>query len=342
MKKSLVLLLFLTPSLYAQNWNSIGMMKTNGYFTTATSGLPDKDQVEEEWANYKYGSINLTDGDIKTAWVEGEPDDGVGQSVYISIPNNCRTINIFNGYTKSKTLFAQNNRVKRLKLRCYLAINPEGYVTEIADAFLLAPYPQDFYLDLKDMDSLQTFAFPIFPEEIDIFKSQAKKEYLENYTEPIIQMAVIIQLEIKSVYKGTKYNDTCISEVFFSDIFITDSRQYKYDKVQNVYLDENYESRVLIDTQDQKGIVILEDPESVFQIIDVSGNNQWATIIRMPVDIGYGRAETEYLILNTKLGRVMNREIENVLGILMLDPLFITDKNGYTILEHSQGEIVLQ
>lgn len=317
------------------------MLDANGYFITATSELPDTNQGEE-WINFKYGAINLTDADLKTAWVEGEPGNGVGQSVYISVPYDCRTINIFNGYTKSKTLFTQNNRVKNIKVTCYIAINPMGYVTEIANIFLLKPYPQNFYFELKDIDSLQTFAFPISPNNLDEFKAQAKKEYLKVYTEPINLITVIFQLEIKSVYKGTKYNDTCISEIFFSDTFIADSRQYKYGKVENVYSDEKNESRVLIDTQNQKGIVVLDDTESVFQVIDVSGNKQWATIIRMPAIIGNGRAETEYLILNTMLGRVMNREIENASGILLLDPLFLVEKKGNSILEHSQGEIILK
>lgn len=341
MKKIALILVFCSQLGFSQQWHDIALFDIQGYLVTATAELPDKNQGEE-WINTKYGVVNLVDGDFTTAWVEGEADEGVGQSIFISIPPECRTISILNGYGKSPSLFLQNNRVKRLKATCHIAINPVGYVSEIAQAFVVQQFPQEFYVDLLDVDSLQTFAFPISSIELAEFKEKVKAMYLEHYTEPIYQIATLLQLEIVSVYKSTKYNDTCISEIFFSDTYVADHRNRKHQNVKSIYTDPSNDGRVLIDTDSEKGIPILEDPESIFQVIEVSSNNHWATIISMPADMGNGRVETEYLILNTHLGKVMNSNIEKTSGVELFGPFFLNEKQSDIILEHSQGEIRLK
>ncbi len=341
MRKLALILVFCSQFTFAQIWLDIALFDTQGYFVTATSELTDKNQGDE-WINTKYGVVNLVDGNYTTAWVEGEADEGIGQSIFISIPPECLTINIQNGYGKSPSLFIQNNRVKRLRVTCLVAINPVGYVTEIAQAFVAQPFPQEFFIDLLDVDIIQTFLCPIAPNELSEYKEKVKDMYLEQYTEPIYQIINLLQLEIISVYKGTKYNDTCISEVFFNDTYVADSRSKRFEKVENIYTDEANDGRVLIDTGTEKEVPILEDPESIFQVIDVSSNKHWATIIRMPSDMGNGRVETEYLLVNTQLGKIMNASIEKTSGISLYGPLFLVEQHGEIILEHSQGEIRLR
>lgn len=342
MKKLLLILLLSSQFATAQEWEKLILFDVKGYFFLATTELENPNQKDDELHNYKYGAVNLFDGDFSTAWVEGVKGDGVGESVFISVPYNCKTINIHNGYGKSESLLRENNRVKRLKLTCYAGINPTGHITEIAYAFKTKLYPKDFYIDLQDVDSIQTFNFPFTPKELIEFKEQVKNQYLENFTEPIYQMAIIVKLEIEEVYKGTKYDDTCISEIFYNDSFVADYRHQQFKKVENIYIDESNEGRVLIDTPNQKGIVIIEDPESVFQVIDISIRKKWATIIRMPANSGEGRVETEYLLVNTHLGKIMNEEIEKTSGNQLYSPLFIVEKKGVVILEHTQGEIRLR
>lgn len=325
----------------AQGWSELSMYSRNGIFVKATSELTDPNQ-SDHWVNERYGVFNLIDANSLTAWVEGKPNEGISESVFVSIPKNCQTINIYNGYGKSISLFNQNNRVKKLKLSLQIGINPVGYISEVAHAFLLKTYPESFTIELNDTDSLQSFPFPISSNELLEFIDIAKKEYLNQYTEPIYLVTPIVQFEIIEIFKGLKYNDTCLSEIFFNDSFIPNANRFKYNEIKNVYTQDGDDSKVLIDCNEGKGSIIIEDSESVFQVIDISSNNEWATIIRMPADIGYGRVETEYHIVNTRLGKIMNTNIENSSGINLLGPLFLKEKDGVTILEYTEGEICLR
>jgi hypothetical protein len=62
----------------------------------------------------------------------------------------------------------------------------------------------------------------------------------------------------------------------------------------------------------------------------------------MPADLGESRVETEYLVVNTVLRRIMNDEIEKILASRLFNPLFLVNKDDMLILEHPQGEIVLR
>lgn len=335
-----VLIILIGKLSSGQVWTELSMYSRNGMFVKATSELTDPNQ-SDHWVNEKYGAFNLFDANSQTAWIEGNVNDGIGESIFFSIPKNCQTVNIYNGYSKSQTTFNQNNRVKTIKLIIHIGINPVGYISEVSQHFFLNTYPVNFTIELNDTDSLQSFPFPISSSELLDFMDKAKKEYLDQYTEPIYLVTPIVQLEIIEVFKGSKYNDTCLSEIFFNHSFIPNIKNYRYHEVKNVYTQDD-ESKLLIDCREGKGIIIIEDSESVFQVIDISSNSQWVTIIRMPADIGNGRVETEYLIVNTNLGKIMNSDIEKASGVELFSPLFLIEKDGLIILEHPQGEIKLK
>ncbi len=341
MREIFVALALVTQCLWAQEWTDLAMYESNGYFLRATSELDDPAQGDK-WFNKRYGVLNLVDGDYTTAWVEGESGNGVGQSVYISIPHNCRSINLHAGYGKSPSIYQQNNRAKRLKVHCYVGVSPVGYASEVTMLFKMMRFPSESFIDLRDVDEIQSFNFPFAQADVAQFKEKVKEQYANHFDEAIFQVATFLQLEIVEVYKGTRYDDTCISELFFNDTYVADYRNQPYSKVLNVYVDDSNEGQILIDTPTQKGIQILSDPESVFQVIDISENKRWATIIRMPVAMGEGRVETEYLIVNTHTRKILNGNIEKASAIQLFSPLFIVNRYNETILEHPQGEIVLR
>jgi hypothetical protein len=340
--KTIAFLLILIPhSIIAQEWEEIALFDSNGYYLRATSELNDPNQGDERF-NSRYSVLNVVDGNYATAWVEGANGNGVGEAIYISLPQNFSTITLHSGYGKSLALFKQNNRVKSLKATLYVGINPMGYVTEIAYIFKTQPFTSSFEIELADLDTLQTFRIPILANELKRFSEQVKDRYFEKYSEPIYQMAYILKLEIADVYQGTKNNDTCISEIFFNDSYITDYRKTKFQKVESIYVDQDYESRILIDTPTQRAIPILEDAESTFQVIEVAGNKKWATVIRMPAVVNGGRIETEYLLINTSIGKVMNNAIENSSQMQLFSPFFLVEKHNDFFLEHQTGEIRLK
>ncbi|MEW5962352.1 MAG: discoidin domain-containing protein [Pseudomonadota bacterium] len=66
-----------------------------------------------------YGPANLVDADLKTAWVEGRPGHGEGESVVVDLKGAREVIalQVMNGYHKNEDLFRKNSRVREAELR---------------------------------------------------------------------------------------------------------------------------------------------------------------------------------------------------------------------------------
>jgi len=137
-----------------------------------------------------YDPENLHDLNFQTAWVEGVPGYGIGEFVeYEFPPGNPRITKIIvaNGYVKSEKAYQQNSRVKKLKM----------FVNEKPQAIL----------HLKDETVEQIF-------EVDAI-GYAEREELELLAsrEPIR-----LRFEILEVYKGDRYDDVALSEIYFDGL----------------------------------------------------------------------------------------------------------------------------
>jgi len=129
------------------------------------------------------------------------------------------------------------------------------------------------------------------------FKQQTVTEFLagKNIKTEASQLDVrfILQLRIKDVYKGGKYDDTCISEIKTAlpkdDMVVT-----------QVYLNAA-ENVILMDTKTNKKIVLDSAPDAVFQLVALSHDKQWVIEIKMPAQSGGSRVETSYRLYNTRL-----------------------------------------
>ena len=127
--------------------------------------------------NYDPKAAN--DLSYKTAWVEGKKDEGIGEYIEYTFENNSPRITsiiISNGYIKSSKAWTENNRIKKLKL----------YVngTEFG------------ILNLLDTKDDQIFELGTFGHNTD-------------------GSDLVLKFEIAAVYKGLKYNDTAITEIYF-------------------------------------------------------------------------------------------------------------------------------
>ena len=129
-----------------------------------------------------YKAKFANDLSYKTAWVEGKKDEGIGEYLEYYFKNDSPRITeiiISNGYMKSEETWKNNNRVKKLKL--YVNGVPFGI------------------LNLKDSRTDQYF-------------SVGTLGHNKNGTD------LILKFEILEVYKGSKYNDTAITEIYFDGI----------------------------------------------------------------------------------------------------------------------------
>ena len=132
--------------------------------------------------NDSYKAEFANDLSYKTAWVEGKKDEGIGEYLEYYFKNNSPRITeiiISNGYMKSEETWKNNNRVKKLKL--YVNGVPFGI------------------LNLKDSRTDQYF-------------SVGTLGHNKNGTD------LVLKFEILEVYKGSKYNDTAITEIYFDGI----------------------------------------------------------------------------------------------------------------------------
>jgi len=145
----------------------------------------------------KYNSFNLCDGKLETAWVEGVKGDGIGEWVKISInaysslaeytttPFTIEKLGVIPGYAKNMKTWLENNRVKTLLVIIH---SPPPSAPAKNEWVVLR-------LNLKDEMKVQLFDVP--------------NDKIAANDNPMVKE---IWLKIEEVYKGTKYDDTCISE----------------------------------------------------------------------------------------------------------------------------------
>ncbi|MFZ6014663.1 MAG: NADase-type glycan-binding domain-containing protein [Bacteroidota bacterium] len=144
-----------------------GVMDVN---ITASSTLPPQ-------GKNTYVANNAHDFTLNAAWVEGAKGPGIGEYIqYTFDPQNppITTVIIFNGYVKSDKAWAENGRIKKLKM----SVNGKPHA----------------FLELQDVKSEQSF----------------NVGSLQN-----LKGKLTLKFEILEVYKGTKYEDTVLSELYF-------------------------------------------------------------------------------------------------------------------------------
>lgn len=162
---------------------------------TSSSFLKDKKDV--------YDGLKAFDGDLKTAWCEDV--DGFGSKEWLKFNINFKIDNtketfldgasipyilIYPGLGRSKDLFYKNNRVKSLILIVSTKVECDGSKS-------------------NKRQCQNTTVFRLMFDDVNkyhLFK-------IEDQT--LIGKEFEIDLYIEDVYKGSKYDDTCISEVQF-------------------------------------------------------------------------------------------------------------------------------
>jgi hypothetical protein len=153
-------------------------------YVSATSQLKE--------GNYIYRAGNTIDNDPETAWVEGADGSGISEKILFTVvpvygkeagSYLVEKIGIINGFCKNRSLFFKNNRVKKIRLVWY------AYYWEVLE---------------------ETEDNVIAHEKIIELKDTMQMQYIE-FDKPVRMYQFL--LEILEVYKGSVYDDTCLSEV---------------------------------------------------------------------------------------------------------------------------------
>lgn len=134
---------------------------------------------------------NVIDGDLDTAWAEGVPGTGVGESVTVKLlkPVGVGLIGVFPGHSPDAKAFKRTNRIHRATLE----IQTESDIGDEAAALDFS----DLGIDVGGDTEQLTFANR---PEITFFKLKRRK-------------ALNLVLKIDSVFLGDKDDDTHIAEI---------------------------------------------------------------------------------------------------------------------------------
>ncbi len=137
-----------------------------------------------------YEPKNAHDLNYKNAWVEGVTGYGIREYLLYTFEGASPRINeiiVVNGYVKSKTAWENNSRVKKLKV--YIDNKPYAI------------------LNLQDIRGSQSF-------KVEPIGNGDRKDWDVLKTKP----DWTLKFEILDVYKGLKYDDVAISEIYFDGL----------------------------------------------------------------------------------------------------------------------------
>jgi hypothetical protein len=184
---------------FANDWEdwSTSMLKPDG---APPKKLPrEQDELGASLDKYdqwscKYSASKIVDNDPATAWAEGVEGDGIGEIVIVKIKSN-QPLAIWAGLGASQSLYKANNRPRRVRVYVLQADPVTAYdlnQSGMTHRNLQVIGKHD--VELKDINGFQPLPLP--------GHSYKKGEG-----------HAFIAIEILSVYRGSKYRDTCISEV---------------------------------------------------------------------------------------------------------------------------------
>lgn len=237
----------------------------------------------------KYGSTNLSDNDPITCWAEGAKGNGSGEYVLLTIPDNIQTIKIRNGYQKNENIYYANNRPQKIELSLFPSYEPSGYVTESHNGFFIGEALAKTHIILEDKLGYQDvntgFNWAAINEELSHDNTFDKDRF-------------VLKIKILDVYKGSKWNDACISDI---------------QTVPNPYYDLTTDEHGLIKVSAYETDTMFYNSENIYQVVEVSPYLEWIIFILMPSDIESSRAETIYKLYSTKKESFIDLENMNAM-----------------------------
>jgi hypothetical protein len=304
-------------------------------------------ESDEPLRESRYGPEKALDGDPGTAWVEGVPGPGIGESFFLALEHIPEAFGFYNGYAKNQNLFNKNHRVKELKVRIYAALMVDGFGTEIADFFDAIPIMEPVKIELADSMEAQRVPLPVdrsmleslmadFRRSRDVVNwsfPQAREMGLDGSEGLSLHFRYIIRIEIGDIYPGSAWEDTCIAELWPD-----------YGTAEKVSVSGDSRSLVITRKSGEE-IPVYGNIEYVLTLFETSRDNKWALVIREPAYPGPGeRITSSYAVLYTPGGRDVSALLFNDPSGLGTDllPFGFISREGRTWLEYEDlrsGEI---
>lgn len=164
------------------------------------AGDPDGDYVYDTWT-CMYSGYSAVDGNTTTAWVEGVAGHGKGESLVITKLDLSKKMEILSGYGKSQALFVANSRPKMINIHIVRSLPQPGGQSQCGSNYEALKIISTSKVNLKDINQFQPLPIPPFKKETYLFQNE---QWDYQYW---------LMIELIDIYPGTKYQDTCISEI---------------------------------------------------------------------------------------------------------------------------------
>lgn len=342
-------------------WERIALTDAMGLYTCSS----ELDAVDPYEGLGAYGAHNLLDRDMTTAWSEGAEGDGIGEYVIIDAGKILQEVMLFrNGYQKTGDLFEANGRVKKLRMTLYVGYMIPGDVTELYAYSNMVPFGEPVEIGLEDNGGVQQVPIPYDREDVEKFQQEQLEAFLREAASRVAElqstardpgagpvMKLFLKLEILEVYKGSRYEDTCISDIWFGKYIRRELKSIPEElDIEDVIKDDD-EGIVYVVTMDgQKFLLadeaILSEAEDLvpgvylyLEIMDISPDLEWVQVDHMYRQEVESRIEeiphlysTRYLT-EVDLGWLEHGQPFSMYGF--------TEEDGVVCLEYDQGSLPL-
>ena len=139
----------------------------------------------------KYPAKYLTDMNLETAWVSGKNKGTQIEFIFNEPIEHVSGFSLLNGYHKNAETYSQNNRIKKIKVEVKHTGDDDWQVMDWLEEFEDKPYYTVYFSDIF-----------YHAELIDFLDVINERKTIDR-----------VRITIEDIYPGTKYDDTCISEV---------------------------------------------------------------------------------------------------------------------------------
>lgn len=267
-------------------WRDITLQHNgDGVFFAASSTL------ESAGANH-YGPDNLFDDNPNTCWCEGKPDDGIGEAIFVAVEKGSPALFFRNGYTKRADLFEKNNRIRTFAATLFQVDTAPPQPLSNPVRLRAKPVAGPFSLTLADQMAVQRVALPFDWQLLPAVASEPGAPASDD-SETLSPFRYVLQLGIADIYSGSRYNDTCLSDMWLTE------------KTERIYVNDA-EDAVLLDTNMRKGVILVQDETAVFRLLDQTPDRKWLIAYKTPrhhLDSGAGMEE---MLFHVGLRRQIN------------------------------------
>ena len=355
----LLSILLLQCSAQQPEWEKVFLSDAMRQVYSVSSELDEVNPFEGLGA---YGGHNLFDKDNSTAWVEGVQGSGINEYVILGIGSEFpEQMVLLNGYQKNKDLFSKNNRVKTIRISLFTGFMIPMDMTEIGVYYRIRQFDTSMAIELEDRYGSQQIPLPWERDNVDQVMVENRNFFLKDFEKELAEaredcpscptdpkFRFFLKIEILDIYKGSQWDDTCISDIWFTSPDKKAMTIPTDEQITEVWEDFD-EGMIYVNTNKQEGIVLAdgkalekarnldEDEHMDITLMDVSPDKEWAQVDYLYTQDGAGRVE-EYSTLYSV--RYLTMIDEPILGIIYGAFGFIEEK-GKIYLDTADGPLDL-